>query len=43
MDRGAFEKPALSGRHIIQSGDAMARGKKAVHHVTADKACRPGN
>src|ERR1022692_4071438 len=39
----AFQKSLLSGRHVIEAGNAVARGKKAVDHVTADKARRAGD
>jgi hypothetical protein len=38
MDHGAVQEPPLSGRKVIEPHDAMARGKKAIHHVAANKA-----
>ena len=43
MRQRAFQKSLLSGRHIIEPDDAVARGKQAVDHVTADKARRAGD
>jgi hypothetical protein len=43
MRQGTLQKASLSGRHIIEPDDAVARGQQAVDHVTADKACSAGD
>jgi hypothetical protein len=43
MRQSAFQKPLLSGRHIVEPDNAVAGGEQAVDHVTADKARRAGD
>jgi hypothetical protein len=43
MGYGIVQEPSLSGRHVIESDDAVAGGEKAVHHMTADKSSRARN
>jgi hypothetical protein len=43
VPQSSFEKLAMSGRHIIEPNDAMARGEQAVDHVTGNKARRAGD
>ena len=40
MGHGTFQKPPLPGRHVVEPDDAVARGKKAVYHMTGDKPSR---
>lgn len=38
MDHGAVQEPPLPGRKVIEPDNAVSRGKKAIHHVAANKA-----
>lgn len=33
-----LQKAPLSGREVIETDDTVARGKKTINHMTADKA-----
>jgi hypothetical protein len=43
MRQSTFQKPPLSGRHIIEPNNAVPGGEQSVDHVTANKARSAGN
>ena len=43
MPSGALQEALLSGGHVIESNDAVTRGKKSIDHIAADKPSRTRN